>query len=113
MRSRSFEVAIALTVIFASATTPAAALTARRRAVVAAGYLASRQAQDGSFTGSVSPVGGTADAVLSMVAARRGPRVIDRAIGFLKGQVQAGEVDTVGLQAKVVMAAVAAGRNPR
>jgi hypothetical protein len=92
---------------------PAGAATTFQRTRAAAGYLASQQADDGSFEGSVSAVGGTADGVVSLVAARRGPQVIDRAIGFLKTRTRTGDVDSVGLQAKVVMAAVAAGRNPR
>jgi hypothetical protein len=102
-------VAIALVVVAA----PAGAVTTRARTRAAAHYLVSRQAGDGSFEGSVSPVGGAADGIVSLVAARRGPKAIDRAVGYLKAQVRAGAVDTVGLQAKVVMAAVAAGRNAR
>jgi hypothetical protein len=112
MRARPLVV-VALAVAIAIAATPAAAITDRRRAWAAAGYLASRQAEDGTFAGSVSPVGGTADAVVSLVAARRGPRVIGRSLGYLADQVRGGEVDTVGLRAKVVMAARAGGRNPR
>ncbi|MGH2788096.1 MAG: hypothetical protein ACRDJV_09315, partial [Actinomycetota bacterium] len=41
------------------------------------------------------------------------PGAIDRAMGFLRSQVRSGEAATIGLKAKVAMAAVAAGRNPR
>lgn len=112
MRSRVVCAVVAAIAVCVVAS-PATAATTRQRTRAAAVYLVSRQADDGSFGGSVSPVGGTADGIVSLVAARRGPKAIDRAIGFLRSRVRAGAADTVGLKAKVAMAAEAAGRNPR
>jgi hypothetical protein len=82
------------------------------RAHNAASYLVRFQKSDGSVTG-FSAVGSTADFVLALAAARRGPRAIDDAIGYLRGQVSAGVVTGMGSKAKVVLAVVAAGGDPR
>ena len=89
---------------------PSGAVTRRERIALGARYIASRQNADGSFPG-VSAVGGTADAVLALVAARRGPEAVADALAFLEGQ--AAEVTSVGQLGKVAMAAVAGGRDPR
>lgn len=81
-----------------------------RRARVATGYVAAHQQQDGSFPG-FSPLGSTADAVISFVAARRGPASIESGLDYLEGNVA--EADTVGEKAKLVLAAAAGGRDPR
>jgi hypothetical protein len=77
----------------------------------AAHYIAQHQADDGEVTNGFSPIGTTADAVLSFVAARRGPRAIEKALDYL--EAHEAEVTGVGLTAKVVMALVAGGRDPR
>ncbi|MDP9068928.1 MAG: hypothetical protein M3N53_11380 [Actinomycetota bacterium] len=84
--------------------------TLGKRARVAAGYVASQQNEDGSFPG-FSPLGSTSDAILSLVAVRRGPRAIEEGLDFLEANVA--EADTIGEKAKLVMAAVAGGRDPR
>ena len=84
--------------------------TLTRRARVATGYVAVQQQQDGSFQG-FSPLGSTADAVVSLVSARRGAGSIESALDYLEANVA--EADTVGEKAKLVMAAVAGGRDPR
>ncbi|MEX0832987.1 MAG: hypothetical protein WD276_03800 [Actinomycetota bacterium] len=89
-----------------------AALTNPERARRAAGYLASQQEPNGSIP-AFSPIGSTADAVLSMVAANRGDRNIRRALNYLDRQVRQSNVTGIGLTAKVAMAAFAGGRNPR
>ena len=89
-----------------------AAPTRTRRARVAVKYLVSQQKRNGSLP-AFSPVGSTADAVVSMVAARRGARSIDKAIGWLRKKVRNDKVDTMGLKAKVALAVATAGRNPR
>lgn len=81
-----------------------------RRARVAAGYLAAQQNDDGSFPG-FSALGSTADAVVSLVAARRGAANIESALDHLEAQVA--DADTVGEKGKLVLAAVAGGRDPR
>jgi hypothetical protein len=81
----------------------------RRRAAVATGYVVSQQNADGSFPG-FSPVGSTADAVSALVAARRGPRAIQQALDYLESNID--QADTIGEKAKLVMAAVAGGRDP-
>jgi hypothetical protein len=90
----------------------AAALTDRQRAARAIGYIAMQQRADGSIP-AFSPVGSTADAILAVVAAGTGKDVERGAIAYLRDQVGAGNVDTIGLQAKVVLAVTATGRDPR
>lgn len=92
-----------------SATPAAAGPTLAKRARVASGYVASQQNPDGSFPG-FSPLGSTADGVVSLVAARRGPKAIAKALDYLETNVA--EADTIGEKAKLVMAAVAGGRDP-
>jgi hypothetical protein len=104
--------ALAAAIAFFASAPSAAATDAQTRARTAVGYIASQQKANGSIP-AFSPIGSTADAVLSMVAAGRGKDAIDGALAYLKRQVKAGKVTAVGLQAKVVMAVVAAGRDPR
>lgn len=98
--------AVALTAVMVPAE---AAPTPARRARVASGFVVSNQNQDGSFPG-FSQLGSTADAVVSLVAARRGPKAIKRALDYLEDNVA--DADTIGEKAKLVMAAVAGGRDP-
>jgi hypothetical protein len=96
---------------------PPADATPKRRARVAVRFISSKQSSDGSLP-AFSKVGSTADAVLSFVAARRGDRASKRALDYLSAQVQSPDsaaeaVDTVGERAKVILAAVAGGRDPR
>lgn len=81
-----------------------------KRARVATRYLASQQQPDGSFAG-FTPIGSTADAVLSFVAAKRGPKQIAAALDFLRANID--EANNVGRIAKVVMAVEAAGADAR
>ncbi len=67
------------------------------------------QSADGSFQ-ALSAIGSTADAVVSLVAARRGPEAMRKAVTFLEDNE--GEIDTVGELAKVVLALTAAGSHP-
>jgi hypothetical protein len=91
----------------------AGAVTAnRQRALDAAGFLASEQRPNGAIC-AFSCQGSTADAVVSLVAARTGGPVVRKALGYLKRQVESGGVAGAGLEAKTVMAAVAGGANPR
>jgi hypothetical protein len=71
-------------------------------------YLVTHQAPSGEFPGGL---GTTADAVVSLVAARRAPGAITKALNHV--EERASEVAAVGLKAKVVLAAVAGGRDPR
>ena len=60
--------------------------------------------------------GSTADAVVALVATRRGRRNIDGALNFLARRVRSGKIfndPDVGVLGKVVMAAEAGGRNAR
>ena len=86
-----------------------AVITDPQRAHRAMGYVGAQQQTNGSFPG-FSAIGSTADAVLDMAATGYGDEAT--AIAFLRRQVRRGNVSTVGLAAKVVMAAVAAGRDP-
>jgi hypothetical protein len=82
------------------------------RAVKATGFIAAEQKSNGSIP-AFSPIGSTADAVVSLVAAGRGPTQIRKGLNYLSRQTAQGKVTEVGVEAKVVMAAVAGGRNPR
>lgn len=104
-------------VLLAGALPASAGPSRTRRARVATRYLARNQASDGSIA-AFSKIGSTADAALALVAARRGAGALDDALDYLRDQVRSpdspGErVDTVGEKSKVVLAAVAGGRNPR
>lgn len=77
----------------------------------AAAFVASRQLDNGSFP-AFSSIGSTADAVAAFVAAGEGQTQVDDAIGYLRRQTRAGNVTGIGTIAKVVMAAVAAGKDP-
>jgi hypothetical protein len=84
--------------------------SSRERARAATRYLANAQEDDGSIA-LFSELGDTADAVAVMALTKRGPRQIDRAIRYLRSHLD--EADTIGLVAKVVMAVVSSGRDPR
>jgi hypothetical protein len=86
-----------------------AVITDPQRADRAMAYVGAQQRTNGSFPG-FSAIGSTADAVLDMAATGYGDEA--GAIAFLRRQVHRGGVTTVGLIAKVVMAAVAAGLDP-
>ena len=103
---------VTLVVVAAPLAARAAPLTDRQRAARAVAYLASKQKPNGAIV-AFSPVGSTADAIVAFVAARVGRTRMGKAIGYLRSQVEAGRVDTVGLQAKVVLAVSAAGLDPR
>lgn len=104
-------VALAVAGALVGGTAQAAVSDADRRAAKAgARYLVNEQKRSGKFAG-FSDVGSTADAIVSLVAARRGPKAINKAYGFLERN-QA-DVTGVGLIAKVIMALTATGRDPR
>ena len=90
------------------ATAPAATRTDRAR--LAVHWLSHQQNDDGSFPG-FSPIGSTADAIISFAAARTSPEDVDEAIAFL--EANATEIDTIGEIAKVTTALNAAGHDPR
>jgi hypothetical protein len=101
--------AVALSVV------PAAAVTNQSRARTAAGYIARQQKDNGSIV-SFSVYGSTADAIVALVAARRGEKQIKAALGFLARRVRNGKVfddPDVGVLGKIVMAVKGAGRNAR
>lgn len=86
--------------------------TAADRVRSAIAYLATQQRPNGSIP-AFSPIGSTSDAVLSIVVAGVGKPQLLAALVYLRRQVVAGKVNTIGLQAKVAMAVAAAGRDPR
>ena len=111
MTRTGFTAAVgACVVLIGSAGVAGARPTTERRARVAARYVVNHQANDGSIP-TFSPIGGTADAIVALAASERGAGTIDDAVGYLRRN--ASEVDSLGEKAKVVMALVAAGRNPR
>jgi hypothetical protein len=105
--SRASAVALALTVVAAG---PAGAATDVERARLAVHWLSHRLNENGSFPG-FSPIGSTADAVVSMAATKRSPRDIIQAMDYL--EENQGEIDTIGEIAKVVMAAELSYRDSR
>lgn len=107
--SRLVAAGAALSLLIGAAASLAAP-TPRKRARTAVGYIVRNQESDGSIP-SFSVIGSTADGIVSMVAARRAPAAIARAVGYLENHEA--DVDRVGEKAKVIMALVAAGRNPR
>jgi hypothetical protein len=113
VKVRPWAAAIAIAAVLAPAHAPeASAKTPRQRAGYAVHYIASQQKPNGAFKGSLSPVGTAADAVLALVAARRSPQTLERAVAFLDRRVEQGDADTIGLKSKVVMAVVAWGADP-
>ena len=110
MRNRPLSVVAACVAALLLVSTGAMAATRIYRARHALRYIARHQAEDGSIV-AFSPLGSTADAVVALVAACRGPLQIDAALGYLRTHVA--EATSVGLKAKVIMAAVAGGRHPR
>ena len=107
--------ACAVAAAVALSVAPASAVTNKARARIAAGYIARQQEDNGSIV-SFSVYGSTADAVVALVAAKRGKKNIDRALGFLARRVRNGKVfkdPDVGVIGKIVMAVEAAGRNAR
>jgi hypothetical protein len=89
-----------------------AALSDQDRAERAVGYIAKQQQEDGSIP-AFSPIGSTADSVLAFVATGRGKPAMRDALDYLRAQVEAGNVNTLGLKAKVVLAWTSAGRSAR
>ena len=100
----------ALTALLMASAPANAAPTLQRRARIASGWLTNHQNDDGSFPG-FSALGSTADAVVALVAVRRAPASIAAALDFLEANVA--DADTLGEKAKLVLAAVAGGRDPR
>jgi len=82
------------------------------RADAGAAYLATQQKPNGSIP-AFSPIGSTADGVLAFIASGAASPSRKAALGYLRTQVQRGNVNTVGLVAKVVQAVAAAGKDPR
>lgn len=135
MRSKvpARAVAVATALVLLAAGPPAGAKTTRKeRARSAAGYLASQQCRgaeesedlesrcpgkrDRGAIVAFSPIGSTADAVVSLVAARTGRKTVARAVEYLRAKTEKGKVSAdvdAGLRGKVVMALVASGRDPR
>lgn len=114
-RVRRMTACLAASAVLVAAGAPTNAMAAtdsEQRARIGVGYLASKQEANGSIP-AFSAVGSTADAVISMVAARRGAQTIVDAVRYLSGRVANGAVTSVGQRAQVALAVVAAGENPR
>jgi hypothetical protein len=75
-------------------------------------YVAREQQHNGALP-AFSPIGSTADAIVSFVAAGIGKRPMRDALDYLRKQTVKGNANTIGLQAKVVTAWATAGRDPR
>lgn len=92
---------------------PAGAATNTERARAAVGYIVRQQSKSGAVKG-FSTIGTTSDAVVAMVAAKRGKRDINEALNFLARKTKAGKLsDDAGVYGKVIMAVVAGDRDPR
>ncbi|MDP9329369.1 MAG: hypothetical protein M3P11_01805 [Actinomycetota bacterium] len=110
--SSSLSLLIVGVVVVGQTTAGSAALTDAQRSARAIGFIKTNQKANGSVP-AFSPIGSTSDAVLATVAAGTGRDVERRALSYLRDQVAAGNVDAVGLRAKVVLATTAAVRDPR
>lgn len=102
--------AIALVVSISGSVQAGVTKPDKRKARLAARYVVNQQDPDGSFV-TFSTVGSTADGIIALVAARRGARAIGDALDFLVASEA--DVDSPGEIAKVTMALVAGGRDPR
>ena len=128
--TRYLSIALVTGLVLAAPGAAGAKTTNRERAQLAAGFLAGEQCQgrdepkhlretcpgrrDRGAIKAFSPIGSTADAVVSMVAAQTGQRVVNRALDYLKRKIDKVLSDPdAGLRGKVVMALVTAIRNPR
>lgn len=109
-RSRASVLALSITLVLTSTGIAHAVRTDAARARLAAAFIEKKQADDGSVP-VFSAVGSTADAVLAFVAAGRGEIPLAEAVAYLRRQTARTGVSTVGLKAKVALAAEAAGRN--
>ena len=107
------RVAVSLCSLALIAALPAMAwgLSDGKRASHGAAFLVTKQLPDGSIP-AFSPIGSTADAVLAFVASGSGGSAMKAAIGYLQAQTAAGNVSGPGLRAKVVLALVAAAKDP-
>ena len=107
-----FRVAIAMVVVgtlVGTSPSTASSVSQGRRARIATRFMIDQQSADGSFQ-ALSPIGSTADAIVSLVAARRGPKAIRRAVDYLQDNEE--DIDSIGEAAKVVLALTAAGSDP-
>ena len=113
MGARSIKIAAlaALLGLTVGAAPVMAAPTPERRARLGIRYLVRQQNDNGSIVGLFNPIADTADAILAMVAARRGPDAIQDAIRFLRRHEE--EINDIGEKAKMTMALIGAGRSPR
>jgi hypothetical protein len=114
MRKTSYILGIALALLLAFGLTALAAVDTE----AALNYLATEQNADGGFGSGFGPdsaVGSTADAVLAIVAAGGDPSAFNQAgetpLTYLAAN--AASTPTGGDLAKLIMAAVAVGENPR
>lgn len=103
-----FGAAGACLTLLLSTTSGAATMETRKRE--ASRFVAKKQQANGSIP-SFSAYAGTADAIIGLRAARYAPKVIDEAVNFLKRKQK--NIVMVGEKAKVVLALVAAEKNPR
>ena len=117
MRLANKAAALVTAILVTAAPISAQALTTPKRIARASGYIANAQVTDGSIP-SYSTFGSTADAVVAMVAAGRGPVTVRKALRFLRREIEGGAIDAapdydqVGLMSKAILAAVAGGKDP-
>jgi hypothetical protein len=111
-RRRLVACALAAALSAAIPQTAGAVTSNRERALEGSSYIVSQQRASGAIC-AFSCIGSTADAIESLVAARTAPRAVRNALAYLRGQVERGHGGGVGLRAKIVMAAVAGGADPR
>ena len=107
--SRLVAAGAALSLLLGSAT-GVAAPPRKQRAQRAARYIIEQQKDSGAIV-TFSKIASTADGIVALAAARRSPGPIADAIGYLRDKEA--KIDSVGEKAKVIMALVATGRNPR
>ena len=107
MRRRIIFSTLALLVAASTLSSAASGATRQKAARDGVRYLIGRQHNNGSFPG-FSPIGSTADAALAMSIAGRGRDHVREALRYLARNVAEA---TLGQKAKVVLAAVAGGKD--
>jgi hypothetical protein len=105
--------AVVTLVVSIASTSTAAVPTDQQRAASAGAYVALRQDPTTGAVPGFSAIGSTADAVQAWAAIGAGVTPVAEAIGYLRRQVKRGNVDTIGLKAKVALAVEADGLDPQ
>ena len=119
MRNKVVSIAFVMTLLL-TLVNPVSAASADEAVTRALDWLVSQQNADGGFSSGFSPessVSATAEAVVAFAAGGQDAGAVRSADGaspldYLHRQISAGQVEGIGVVAKVVLALLAAGQNP-